>query len=1074
MSLIHHLPNENTLMNRRYLNTRVCGFIVAMNLLFVLNPYRSALAQDIENIRFDRILSENTKIEKGLSQNSIQCMLQDRKGYIWFGTWDGLNKYDGYRFIIYDKENKLSGQTVNCLLEDEEGYLWIGTDEGLNRYDRRRNEFRQFRHDLTDSTSLVNDFVTALVEDDQGYLWVGTQNGLSRLDKKSGLSISFLNGLLDNTLLKSNYINDMCFDSGGFLWIATRIGLMRFDCETSQVTRLFSTPDVDYGLSDNFVRCIYKASDGFILVGTSAGLNRLNPVTSLFENDFPDAIDSIGLNFIPVNVVVEDSQNNLWVGTDGYGLYVYDPHYEKMAHYERNNDNINSLSNNRVLNIIEDYSGTIWVGTFIGVNKFDRHSSKFNVYKNTPNIDNSLNSNYVLSIFEDNNEKVWVATNGGLNVMDRKTGEFTYILHNPHNPSGLISNNLRVVTGDRKGHLWIGTLNDGVDQYDPRTGWFIHFRHDPRDEYSISSNDVLSIIEDNEGFIWIGTGLGGLNRFDPATNRFTAFKNSPSDTTSISSNQVWTIYQDKAGNLWIGTGNGLDCFDPQGNHFFRYLFSAERDDLDIREVFCIHQDASGLLWIGTKGGGLLCFNPVTGSVKAYTEKEGLSNNVVYGILEDKTGSLWLSTNWGLSRFNPSDRSFVHYDVRDGLQSNEFNIGAYFENSNGEMYFGGMNGFNLFNPSDIKTNDLMPRTVITSFRIFNHEVGRELNNDDTIVLSAEDNFFTIEFSALDYTNPYKNRYRYYLQNYDKDWTYEMADKRYADYTNVTPGTYLFNVKGSNNDGIWDKEGAMLTIIIRPHWYKTWWFRIPVIVLFILMVWYLISRRISLIRKQHEAEKKVLDIQKQLYDTELQALRLQMNPHFIFNTLNSIQSFILKNDTDKAVSYLGKFSQLMRLILIHSTETYISIKEELRALHYYLEIENLRFDNKFSYSITVDKAIDEEFMEIPPMIIQPYVENAILHGLLQKEGKGHIDIRLSLAGHHILFVIEDNGIGRDKAQQIQKESGLQRKSRGMLITMERLQVLNRNKNEDFSIRIIDLKDNNGLPSGTRVELLMAFID
>jgi len=1052
------------------------GMITAMGLvLFTVMCFRHVSAQDIENIRFDRILSENTKIEKGLSQNSVQCILQDRKGYIWFGTWDGLNKYDGYGFIIYDKDNKLSGQTVNCLLEDDEGYLWIGTDEGLNRYDRRQNEFKSYRHDPADSASLINDFVTTLIQDEEGYIWIGTQNGLSRLDKKTGLFLSFLCNPLDNTLLKSNNINDLCFDDRGYLWIATRIGLIKFDRRMSQVTRLFSIPDDENGLPDNFVRCVYKVSDGYILVGTNAGLSRLNPATSLFEKDFPGAVSTINLNTIPVNKILEDSQHNLWIGTDGGGLYVCSPQKGKTAHYELNNDVSSSLSNNRVLSMMEDRSGTVWVGTFIGVNKFDRHSSKFSVYRNTPNDYHSLSSNYVLSIYEDKNKILWVATDGGLNIMERNTGEFRYLLHNPRRPSGLISNHLRVVRGDRHGYMWLGTLNDGLERYDPRTGRFLHFRHDPRDENSISSNDILCVYEDNHGMIWIGTGRGGLNRYNPATNRFTVFKNNPSDTTSLSNNQVWTICQDRTGNIWIGTTNGLNRMDPQGKRFFRYMFFSGSDhDSYIREIFCIHEDASGILWLGTKGGGLLRFDPVTRSVRAYTEREGLSNNVVYGILQDKTGNLWLSTNWGISRFNPADGSFVHYDVRDALQSNEFNIGAYFENSDGEMYFGGMNGFNLFNPSEIKTNELMPHTVITSFRIFNHNVERELNSGDTIILSANDNFFTIGFSALDYTNPYKNRYRYYLKNYDKGWTNVMADKRYADYTNVNAGTYLFRVIGSNNDGVWDKEGADLTILIRPHWYKTWWFRIPVIVLFITMVWYLIWRRINLLRRRHEAEKKVLDVQKQLYDTELQALRLQMNPHFIFNTLNSIQSFILKNDTDKAVNYLGKFSQLMRMILTNSTETYISVKEELKALRYYLEIENLRFENKFSYAIIVDKSIDEEFIEIPPMIIQPYVENAIIHGLLHKEEKGHINIRLSLTGRHILWVIEDNGIGREKARQIQQASGLYRKSKGMLITRERLQVLNKNNNEDFSIHIVDMTDDKGQPSGTRVEVLMAYND
>jgi len=290
--------------------------------------------------------------------------------------------------------------------------------------------------------------------------------------------------------------------------------------------------------------------------------------------------------------------------------------------------------------------------------------------------------------------------------------------------------------------------------------------------------------------------------------------------------------------------------------------------------------------------------------------------------------------------------------------------------------------------------------------------------------------------------------------------------------VKPGTYVFSVQGSNNDGFWDEDGVSLTIIITPFWYNTWLFRGFLLLLFIFTVWFVISRRFRNIRKQYNVEKRVLDIEKQLFETELQALRLQMNPHFIFNTLNSIQSFILTNDTDKAVNYLGKFSQLMRQILANSRESYISVDEELKGLRYYMDIEKLRFDNKFDYSVSLDPEIDGEFMEIPPMVIQPYVENAIIHGLIHKRGTGQIDLNVSLVNDYMLWVIEDNGIGRSKAMKIREDSGLHRKSRGMLITMERLEVLNKINKDKFSVKVIDLKNESGEATGTRVELMISY--
>jgi hypothetical protein len=519
----------------------------------------------------------------------------------------------------------------------------------------------------------------------------------------------------------------------------------------------------------------------------------------------------------------------------------------------------------------------------------------------------------------------------------------------------------------------------------------------------------------------------------------------------------------------VGTGNGLNRYDPVTETFLPYLHDlADTTSIGALHIFSVFQDSQGIFWLGTKGGGLNRFDKRSGSFKRYTTANGLPSNVVYGCLEDDEGNLWISTNWGLSKFDRKTGSFTNYDVKDGVQSNEFNLGAFFKNQKGEFYFGGMNGFNVFHPSDIKANPVPPQTVITSFAVFDKLLPGEYHDGDTVCLSSRENFFTISFSALDFTNPSKNRYRYRLQNYDDIWTMVTAGNRQASYTKVSPGTYLFTVYGSNNSGVWDKKGTSLTVIVTPLWYQSWLFRILFVLMFISAIGYIIWRRIQTMHLRHEVEKKMLDIEKQLYDTELQALRLQMNPHFIFNTLNSIQSFILENDTDRAVDYLGKFSQLMRSILINSRESSIPVQEELRALRYYMDLEKLRFNDKFDYSINVDPDVDEEFMEIPTMIIQPYIENSILHGLLHKQDKGLIKIKITLEGDHLLWIIEDDGIGRQRAQEIQKESGLHSVSRGMLITRERLEVLNKMNREQFSVQIHDLTDGSGNAAGTRVEV------
>ena len=342
------------------------------------------------------------------------------------------------------------------------------------------------------------------------------------------------------------------------------------------------------------------------------------------------------------------------------------------------------------------------------------------------------------------------------------------------------------------------------------------------------------------------------------------------------------------------------------------------------------------------------------------------------------------------------------------------------------------------------------------------------------MNYDDNFFSIEFSALDFTNSTKNKYRYFLENYDEEWSNRDASRRVAEYTRVAPGSYVFKVVGSNNDGLWNEEGTSLHIIILPPWWDTMIFRIIFGALIFAMLWSFIYWRIKTIKKKHEVEKRVLEIEKELFDIQQKALQLQMNPHFIFNSLNAIQSFVISSNTDKAIHYLAKFSQLMRLILANSRESSIPIKDELKVITYYMDIERLRFDNKFDYVIDVDKDIDQEFMEIPPMIIQPFIENAILHGLIHNAEPGHIIISLKLQKDFIFCTIEDNGVGRKKAQEIRDASGIKRKSRGMLITKERLEILNKQSKEKFAVNVIDVVDKKSNPCGTRVEINILYFD
>jgi len=638
----------------------------------------------------------------------------------------------------------------------------------------------------------------------------------------------------------------------------------------------------------------------------------------------------------------------------------------------------------------------------------------------------------------------------------------------------LAEERIRSIHKDHLGYIWIASENEGLFKYDPSTGNYQRYTFSTENPNSLNSNNLLWITEDHRGYIWIGSNRG-VNAFHPDSMNIRSWVHNPRDTGSISSNQVWIIYEDRKNNLWFGTNNGLNKYEPETDNFISYL--SDPDDpysISANAIFGIYEDRKGNFWIGTMGGGLNHFDPLRETFMHLDEQNGLPNNVVYITLEDKNGNLWLTTNWGLSKFNPSTGEFVNYDINDGLQGNEFNGGAWFHADDGEMFFGGMDGFNSFIPEEIVLNERPPRIVITSFKKLNEPVKREFCSGDTIQLNYDDNFFSIEFSALDYSNPAKNKYAFILDNYDEEWNYRDANRRIAEYTRVSSGKYVFRVKGSNNDGIWNETGTSLHIIILPPWWDTLIFRVLFGALIFAMLWSFIYWRIRMIKRKHEVEKKVLAIEKELFDVQQKALQLQMNPHFIFNSLNAIQSFVIGNNTDKAIHYLSKFSQLMRLILANSRESSIPVKDELKAIIHYMDIERLRFDNKFEYKVEVDKNIDEEFMEIPPMIIQPFVENAIIHGLVHSSDPGHIRLELQLHKNFIFCIIEDNGVGRTKAQEIREASGIKRRSRGMLITQERLEILNKQNKEKFSVKVIDLHNDDGKAVGTRVEINILYLE
>ncbi len=1054
---------------------------IAASLLFLILLYFQAgcvFGQKISNFKIEHIFSENVKLEKGLSQNSIHSILQDSYGYIWFGTWDGLNRFDGYNFNIYRKniehpEEGLSSSNITALFEDYSGFLWIGTGEGLNCLDRKTKRIRQFKSGGS-GNAIVNDNINCIAQDRDSCIWIGTSGGLNMYDPKRDTFYTFTSDPYDLRSLSDNEIRHIFYDRYSHcLWIATPHGLNHFDIKDQKIRHYFFRKNIPGSISNNSIYHIIRGSDDLFWIATDVGLNSFDPETEIFRQYVHDPSNYNSINDNKVRCLCEDRFGLLWVGTESGGLNLLDKEKGIFYHFMHAVNDPNTISNNSIQSIYEDRSGIIWVGTrWRGVNMIDRKLNRFNHYSATTD-SRGLNNNLIWSIFEDSKGVIWMGTlGGGINLMQQSTGKFSFLTTSPEPGKGLASNNVSCINEDLEGNMWIGSFDRGLVKYDPDLDYYKYFRFDPSNVISISSDNINDICFDSYNNMWVATH-NGLNLFNAEEESFTSFHHHTDDLYSISDNNVASVYEDMNGYLWVCTYGGLNLYDRTKKRFISFKsYFVSRTKMDVDVIFSLYQDKEMVYWIATQGAGLLKYDRKADSVKAYTEKDGLSNNVVYDILEDKKGNLWLSTNYGLSRFNKKTETFVNFDVNDGIQSHEFNLGAACLSSDGEMFFGGMKGFNRFYPDKIRTNPNIPPVAVTAFKIYNETQPRDYEDGDTIFLSYRDNFFSFEFSALDYTNPSKNQYEYMLEKVDKEWIRTNAERRYAEYTGLAPGNYIFIVKGSNNDGIWNEEGFSLTVIIKPPWWASNYFRIPFILLLAGIIWLFIYNRIRRIRKKHTLQKKMLDFEKQLFDIEQKALRLQMNPHFIFNSLNSIQSFVIANDTDKAISYLAKFAQLMRLIMANSRESYVPLKDEIRALTYYMEIERLRFNEKFDFNIKLDPGIDEDFIAIPPMIIQPYVENSILHGIVSKRGKGHILLEITRKDDTMYCIVEDDGIGREKAQEIRDNSGITRKSRGMMITRERLELLEKQNNKQFSVHVIDLTDEKGAACGTRVELVLQF--
>ena len=755
----------------------------------------------------------------GLSDNRINSILQDRRGFMWFATEDGLNRYDGNTFVVYknnpDDPNTLSASLIQNLIEDGHGDLWIGTWGGLDKLDPTTERFTHYRYNPDNPNSISGDAVKSIAQDSRGYLWVGTvDGGLNKFDPATETFTRYRN---DSDGQFVGEINSIIEDSHRDIWFAGPRGLFHLSPQTGQITRLPATIDrlaADYLHED-------KAGNLWMLA--------YSPVAQLVKYDrraerftaYPFGEGAVG---IPFSNILEDGQNGLWVASS-QGLYHFDLQTEQFAYrFQHDETNPDSLNDNSVSSIYRDRAGLLWVGTETGgLNILDRRQGQFGSYRHRPGNPGSLSPGLVTAMHQDRNGILWAGfTPFALDRLDRKTGQVTHYLPGSGSKNALgKGGTLSGIYRDAQGYLWFGGWGV-LDRFDERSGQFTHYHHKPDDPNSLLSDNILCIYQDRSGRLWLGQ-VGGLSSFDPATEKFINYQNNPADPASLGSNGVNAIYQDRSGTLWFGTWMGtLSRFDDKTNTFVN-LRADSRDPhkLSGGRIHAIHEDQAGTLWLGTAD-GLYRYNRENETFTHYTENQGLPSGVIQCILDDRSGRLWLGTKKGISRFDPQTGRFRNYDVSDGLQSNEFSEGCYEDSQSGEMLFGGNNGITTFFPENIRDNPYVPPVVLTSFKIFNKPVPigpksvlkKAIPYADSLTLSYRDNVFSFEFAALSHANSQKNRYRYKLEGLEPGWNEVGSKQRLATYTNLDPGKYVFRVQASNSDGVWNEAGVSLPILITP--------------------------------------------------------------------------------------------------------------------------------------------------------------------------------------------------------------------------------------------------------------------
>ncbi len=1009
------------------------------------------------------LVFEHPEATKLLSTRRLHVIKQDSTGYLWFGTNYGLYRFDGYEMEVFTHQFYLfsiSDNNIRALEAEGQFGMWVGTLlGGLNYYDGATGRF--WRHNNIQGIGEVDELsVTSFLRDPDGTLWLGSQNyGLLRLHARqakveNSILQAYMPQVNNDHSLATKQVTSLLRDHRGRLWV----GLTKNGLNLATNTNSHQQPKFYHAqhflpnhpvLAHLNVTALHQDSEDIIWVGTAnKGWYSLTEADSgvftLAHYDLPASV-AHPPESNAVYGFAEDDQNRLWVATDA-GVYLIDLILGVVSLIKHDLLNQNSLSGNRARSLFYDVQKNMWVGVDQGNMNLHSQRKQILTYRHKPNTPGALPSNRVRALYSSPDAEIWIGTNikGGLSKLNLTNGTFKNYLPNPNKP-GQLSGEPTCIFEDSRGNFWVGTWGEGLNRRKPGTDQFEVFKNIPYEYQTLPNDRVQAIFEDSKLRLWIATE-GGLSLYDRDAESWQHYQHILGDPESLSDNRLQTnaIVEDAEGMLWLGTwGGGLNRFNPETGLFKSWKHNVrDPNSLSNNSVISLYVDSRDILWVGTYGGGL---NQVIKSVankgqvyfKRYTELNGLANNVIFGILEDNNQRLWLSTSGGLSCFIPETKTFRNFDMRDGLQGNEFYFGASCKLDNGQLAFGGTNGFNIFHPDELQTNNVPPKVVINEVEVLGspYPIDKTFNTPQ-LTLDHNQNFFTIKFTALNHISAEKNAFAYKLEGFDKDWVF-CGQRRTASYTNLDGGEYVFNVRAANNDGIWNNEGSQLRLTVLPPFWRTWWFNTFTIILLLVSGYTLFRVRTQRIRTHNEALQQQIAtreaVQQELESKNAELERFTYTvSHDLKSPLVTIQGFVgllavdadrddkkrmhadieqIKYAADKMKVLLDELLELSRLGNIDNKPEAVTVKELLdEVLPYFSqEIEERNIDVVIQDNIPSLYADKVRLREV----YQNLVENAVKYSRTQPEPK--IEVGFRKKDNQVVYFVKDNGKGIDPAYQ-----------------------------------------------------------